>query len=121
MILELREKTYQEQLKALRLPSLVYRRRRGDMIVMFKIQNGMMRIDSTDLFTPLEFSRTRGHQYRVYKGGATKQQRKSSFSQRVVNDWNNLPNYVVDAPSLDVFKNLLDVHWSEHHYDTMND
>ena len=121
LIPELREKTYQERLKALRLPSLVYRRRRGDMIVMYKIQHGMLRVDSTDLFTPLEFSRTRGHQYRVYRGGATKQQRKSSFSQRVVNDWNNLPNYVVDAPSLDVFKKLLDVHWSAHHYDTMND
>ena len=121
LIPELREKTYQERLKALRLPSLVYRRRRGDMIVMYKIKHGMLRIDSTDLFTPLEFLRTRGHQYRVYKGGATKQQRMSSFSQRVVNDWNNLPYHVVDAPSLDVFKNLLDVHWSAHHYDTMDD
>ena len=61
LIPELREQTYQERLKALRLPSLVYRRRRGDMIVMYKIQHGMLRIDSTDLFTPLEFSRTRGH------------------------------------------------------------
>ena len=121
LIPELREKTYQERLKALKLPSLVYRRRRGDMIVMYKIQHGMLRIDSTDLFTPLEFSRTRGHQYQVHKGAATMQQRMSSFSQRVVNDWNNLPNHVVDAPSLDVFKNLLDVHWSAHHYDTMDD
>ena len=74
LIPELREQTYQERLKALKLPSLVYRRRRFDMIVMYKIQHGMLRIDSTDLFTPLEFSRTRGHQYLVYKGSATKQQ-----------------------------------------------
>ena len=89
------------------------------MIIMYKIQHGIMRIDPTNLFTPMEFSRTSGHQYRIYKGGAVKQQRKSSFSQKVGKDWNNLPNHVVDAPYLDVFKNLLDVHWSEHHNETL--
>ena len=34
-----------------------------------------------------------------------------SFSQRTINDWNNLPADVVDAPALNAFKNRLDEHW----------
>ena len=34
--------------------------------------------------------------------------RSSFFSQRVVNDWNMLPNEVVSADSVNSFKNRLD-------------
>ena len=34
--------------------------------------------------------------------------RKNSFSQRVVNEWNALPSYTVNASSINVFKIYLD-------------
>ena len=37
---------------------------------------------------------------------------KYSFTPKVVNSWNSLPDYVVDVHSVDVFKKRLDKFWS---------
>ena len=39
--------------------------------------------------------------------------RKESFPNRAVNMWNFLPEHVVNAPSVDSFKNRLDKQWSD--------
>ena len=120
LIPELRDKSYEERLQQLSLPSLVYRRRRGDMIVMYKIVKGLVRVDLKELFNPMEFTKTRGHQFHVHKGKAIKVQRSTSFSQRVINDWNSLPTSVIEAPTLNTFKNRLDEHWKHHMYTTLD-
>ena len=65
---------------------------------MYKIMTGLVRIDSEELFTPAPLIQTRGHSKKIFKSRAIKLSRTKSFSQRVVNDWNNLPAKVVDAP-----------------------
>ena len=37
--------------------------------------------------------------------------RKFNFTNRVCNVWNSLSEYVVTAPTIDVFKGRLDAHW----------
>ena len=38
---------------------------------------------------------------------------RKHFFSRVVNAWNELPQHVVDAPSVNSFKNRLDKHWED--------
>ena len=112
LVITLKNKSYEDRLIALDLPSLAYRRKRGDMTMMYKIVNELVRVDFNNPFTTIPTSHNlRGHNKRVFKHHATKRLRIDSFSQRVVNNWNTLPACVVNASSLNVFKNKLDDHW----------
>lgn len=113
----LRNKTYEERLHHLELPSLVHRRRRGDMIYTYKIITGKLDINKDDFFKR-SHSDTRGHQHKVYKQYAKKLPRINSFSNRIVKNWNKLPAKVVEAESVNSFKNKLDVHWLDKVYET---
>ena len=60
----------------------------------------------------LDVAVTRGNKYKLKKIRCKTSTREHSFHQRIVNTWNNLPDYVVDARSLNSFKNRLDKFWS---------
>ena len=97
-----------ERLPRLKLPSLQYRRKRGDMIQTYKIMRGFDRIDPPVFFKFLPSQVTRGHIFKIHKQQAQCQVRSQSYSIRVVNDWNNLPTHVVNAKSVAAFKKRLD-------------
>ena len=61
---------------------------------------------------------TRGHQYKLCKPKATKLVRSQCFSQRVVNDWNSLVEDVVNAQTVNEFKEKLDTFWESQQYKT---
>ena len=61
---------------------------------------------------------TRGHVCKVKKGKATKTPRINCFSNRVVDDWNDLPSDIVTAESVESFKKKLDKFWEGKMYDT---
>ena len=54
---------------------------------------------------------TRGHQYKLAKVRANTALRKHYFTIRITDTWNNLPEKVISAPSLNAFKNRLDNVW----------
>ena len=110
----LKSLTYPERLRRLKLPTLVFRRKRGDLIEVFKIVHGLYDVNSEHFFTMMEDSNTRGHPLKIKKLRSSSRKRLTSFSRRVVNDWNALPEAVVTAPSLNCFKNRLDQHWQHH-------
>ena len=96
------DKPYKERLAAIKVPSMRYRRMRGDMILVYKILRGGNQ-SLRDLFMINE-SRTRGHNFKLYKPLVQTTIRKHFFSIRVINNWNSLPYEVVNAVSLDSFK-----------------
>jgi len=54
------------------------------------------------------YSTTRGNKFILQKFNCKYSIRKYSFGSRVVNIWNSSPDYVVEADSLNAFKNRLD-------------
>ena len=59
--------TYEERLAYLRLPSLEYRRLRGDMIEVYKILHKFYDSTTNCLLTLHGTDRTRGHGFKLYK------------------------------------------------------
>ena len=108
--------TYQERLEAMNLPALQFRRYRGDMIEMYKLLHDLYDKETISNFLNFRHSHTRehnvrGHQYNLYKKTCKKDVRRYSFKCRVTNQWNNLPETIVNSPSLNTFKNRLDNLW----------
>ena len=104
--------TYEQRLRKLGMPSLVYRRYRGDMIEVFKITHGFYDPQvTTDFLDVVQDSGRRGHDYILEKKRFEKDIRKYSFTCRVVNQWNNLPESVVSAKTILGFEKNLDRLW----------
>ena len=114
MVPGLGDLSYEERLRVLKLPPLQYRRYRGDMIETYKLAHELY--DTSNNFMKFRSNNARGinlrgHTFMIEKERTKKDVRKYSFKCRVTNQWNNLPNCVVNAPSLNTFKNLLDKLW----------
>ena len=113
MIQKIKNCPYNERLRSLGLPSLEYRRERADMVQVYRIFSGIDNL-SVDRFFPRvdqsqneNMRRTRSHSKKIFKTRCKTELRKSTFSQRVVNAWNSLPENIVTAPSLNTFKSRL--------------
>ena len=101
---------YEDRLRALNLPSLAHRRRRGDIICTYKLMTGKTNISKDDFFTSTNLT-TKGHQFKIFKRHASKLPRINTFSNRIVNDCTQLPSKIVQATSINSFKSRLDKHW----------
>jgi len=105
--------SYEERLRKLRLPSLEYRRKRGDMIEVYKYLHGIYSVDCTTLL-PLEDRKegmvTRGHELKLQKRSVNGRLRLNGFGLRTVNRWNLLPQDIVMADTINSFKGRFDAH-----------
>ena len=115
LIADIRDLEYTVRLRKLEIPSMNYRRTRGDMIEVWKFLNGKYNIN-TDLLNISSESITRGHSLKLNKPRCITSVRQHFFSQRVIAPWNSLPEYVISAENLNSFKNRLDDHWDKHIY-----
>ena len=103
----------------LRLPSLLFKMRRGDTILVYKILGGIDRSDPRAFFNRALNERARDHSQRLFVGRCRLEIRKNSFSQRsVVQDKNSLSEHVATATTLNSFKSKLDKYWKDDIYTT---
>ena len=108
--------TYEERLKILNLPSLQYRRRRGDVILVYQMLHGRLNLCREVFFSEPSLRTTRGHSFKLAKPHAQTRARRQHWSIRVINDWNSLPEDIVTAESLNEFKNKVDKYWAGDRY-----
>ena len=108
MIDECKHLKYEDRLIQTGLTTLEERRTRGDLIEVFKMIKGLNKIDYRSFFEIAQNSRTRGHRFELRKNRSRLDVRKHFFSQRVVNEWNALPEIVVESESGNSFKNNYD-------------
>ena len=102
--------SYPERLAALNLPTLAYRRIRGDMIETVNILSNIYDSRATNFLSKSNFSTTRGH--KLFVQHANFNIRKWFFSIRIVDIWNRLPSNVVNASNVMCFEKRLDKCWA---------
>ena len=99
LITGLRDLSYDDRLKECGLTTLETRR---------LILNGHENIDPNIYFKIKTGKITRGHDFTLVKGQNRLDFRKYSFSQRAVNEWNQLSADCVHSSSVNMFKNRID-------------
>ena len=106
MIEEYQHLKYEDRLKCLKLPTLRYRRIRGDLLILFKI----MTADDRRCFPQVklhEDNPTRGHHLKLDKQPFKTNLRKNYFTCRITKLWNSLNVDVVSAENVLMLEKLL--------------
>ena len=110
-IIGMKSLDYNVRLYNLKLPSLEYRRLRGDLIEVYKMTHNLYDPLTTSSLLTLNVSTTRSNNFKLKKPRVNSKPFQSFFSNRIINIWNGLPEGVVNAGSINLFKNLVDSHF----------
>ena len=104
---------YEERLKVLGLTTLQDRRKRGDLIELHKMLNGFTKVQKDQMFEMRDgIWLTRGNIcLNLFKHHTRLEIRKNFFTERVINEWNNLPTAVKTAEDTTTFKIYYDKHY----------
>ena len=81
------------------------------MLQVLKILHRYDDIEPEEILNLLGPMRTRGHTFKLSKAHVRTRQYAMSFRHRTVNTWNALPQEVVTAPNINLFKSRLNVAW----------
>ena len=106
---------YRERLWSLNLICLQIRRKRVDLIYMWKFLNGVI---SCNFALPPSLRPSvlcRGHSLGLLPPSTRPPKtkfRSNFFTERIIQLWNSLPNDIVTAPSLATFKGRLNKYWT---------
>jgi len=107
IIWECKRKSYRERLKILHLTTLETRMLRSDLLVVLKIFNGIEKVDETDFFERSN-RQSRGHALKLFKHRVNLDVAKFSFCNRVVIEWNMLPENIAMSKSVNEINGKID-------------
>ena len=108
LIPEIANIPYEERLKKLKLPSLKFRRLRGDLIETYKIFQGMYNIEIESILNKAPHNRTRNSLFKILMSHSKTNHLRFSLNNRVAMMWNALTNSTKSAENMNKFKNCLD-------------
>ena len=113
-----RDLPYHERLKILKIPSLSYRRLRGDIIQVWKLLNGKDNIDFEKFFEKrsTDIHQIRGHSQHLQMKKSVREMRRNFFSCRAIAPWNALPEEIISSPTIDTLKNRFDKLMKNHYH-----
>ena len=87
-IIGMRGKNYRERLYSLGLPSLLYRRLRGDLIETYKITHKIYDPNITNSLINLAHTNARSHKFKLLKPRVNTNKFLHFFTNRIINVWN---------------------------------
>ena len=93
-----------EMMRALEWESLQQRRHQAKSVMMYRIVNSLVDIPQREYLHPQGTAVTRGHQCRFMVPYSRTDTFRMAFFPSAIRLWNQLPESIVNAPSLDVFK-----------------
>ena len=112
MIPSIKDLSYTDRLKKLKLETLEYRRKRADLLEVYRILNSQHNLDlhchcqicpNKEMLTPTLSKTTRGHSKKLQIQEATGP-RKHFFEARVASLWNQLSEITVSSKNITTFK-----------------
>lgn len=107
MIPNIRGMTYRDQLKSLGLLSLKARRIRYQLITLYKMHKGLIKLDFDDMFQRNNNKITRGNDCSLLTKFANNNYRLNFFTVSSIILWNRLSQADIDADSVNDFKTKL--------------
>ena len=105
--------SYPDRLRKLKLPTLAYRRIRGDMIQVYKVMNGFYDPNLPTLLVKSKNDQLRGHDQKLYIKNSNKELIRFSFNNRTARIWNYLPDEIVKSKDIISFEKALDHYWQD--------
>jgi len=96
--------SYSDRLQMLILPSVERRRLSYDLILVYKILQGLIHSTLSSNLILQQVSHTRGHSYKLIKVVVPIMFANTFFTNRIVDLWNSLPNDAFSVQSLQAFK-----------------